>query len=483
MKINLIIPSAGLGQRFVNAGYSIYKPFIEVFEKAMIKHVIDLFGIDVNLIIIAAKSCKTDFEHCFNNCKCSILYIEDHKNGPAYSIYKVIEHIKPDEAYFVAYNDIIWSWDIYSFQEFIITKHPDVVVLTHSGFHPHLYKNNYSAFCKLSVNGEIYKIREKGSFTDDWMQEELSVGVFYFRKGKNLKSAISKLISEDQRVASEFFPSVSINYLIEEGKHVLPYDVKSFIHWGIPQQLNDMLRWERIFSRENPETNCNICMMLCGTGERLKPISNVNKAGMIVSRNTMMYEYILKKLGSSNVSLIINENSDKIINKKYNTINISFSTISQTESLYLALSEIKKMRNTIFTSNDCFGSFNYEQLVKYNNCDIVLFGFKPSLLQQKQDFAHTYFKSTGNKVTDILIKTKSQDDYALAGLFYVPDGKIFEQLQFIDFSVDTSFDHFVNYLIKKGKDIRFVIMDDYVHLGTIEEFNEFKYWQEFYDKK
>ena len=39
--LNIVLPMAGKGSRFANAGYSLPKPFIDVAGKPMIKVVID----------------------------------------------------------------------------------------------------------------------------------------------------------------------------------------------------------------------------------------------------------------------------------------------------------------------------------------------------------------------------------------------------------------------------------------------------------
>lgn len=479
MKYNLIIPSAGTGQRFIDAGYSIHKPFVTIWNKPMIEYVIDNFNDFANIIIIAAKSKKKEFTTYFKDDKIEFIFIDDHKNGPAFSLYKAQNYIKNNESYFVAYNDIVWDWNLENINDFIIDKNPDAIVFTNIGFHPHLFKNNFSAFCKLH-NDRIVEIREKESFTSNWMKEYLSVGVFYYKTGLNLNNSIKELIESDNRVVSEFFPSTAINYLIRDGNKVLPYNVSNFIHWGIPEHLNDALNWKKILSKEYTDTNLNICMMLCGTGERMKTISKVNKAGLLVDGEEKMYKYVLSKFGTQKYSLIINDNVADIVDADCNIININKSTNSQTESLLNALPKIKLMKRTIFASNDCFGEFDTAILDKHNKSDIVIFGFKPSLLQKKQETSHTYFKTIGSKVSEILIKTKVVNALALAGFFYVPDGKIFEYLKYLDIENDTSFDHFVKYLIKVKKSVTFIELKNYVHLGTAEEFNEFSFWQNFY---
>jgi len=480
MSLNLIITSVGKGKRFVKAGYSVYKPFIEINDKAMINHVIELFDRNVNVIIIASESHKEDFKVYAESNRINVIYIKDHKNGPAYSIYEVRELLKLDEAYFVSYNDIVWDWNFSNFLAFTGQKCPDVAVLTHIGFHPHLYKNNFSAFCRL--NGSIISaIKEKESFTSDWMNEHLSVGGFYFRKGIDMIYAIEKLLEDDKRVVSEFFPSIAINYLINNGKKTLSYEIENFVHWGVPEQLEDVLRWERIFDSEVLCNDLNICMMLCGTGERLKMLSGINKAGLKINQSQIMFEYVISRLGSKNVTLLINDNVKGITQGKYNEINIGHSTVSQTQSLLLTLKEIKKMKHTLVVSNDCFGKFDPEELKKYNDCDIVLFGFNPSLLQRKQDSAHTYFLTNNEFVSEILIKQKVYSGFGLAGMFYLPDCSILNFLDSFNELQNPSFDHFVKYLLGLGKSVKFTVLEDYVHIGTPEEYQEFIFWQKYYE--
>jgi len=54
MNINIIIPMAGAGSRFIDAGYIKPKPFINVLGKAMIAHVLDnLKCMDAQYILVA----------------------------------------------------------------------------------------------------------------------------------------------------------------------------------------------------------------------------------------------------------------------------------------------------------------------------------------------------------------------------------------------------------------------------------------------
>jgi UTP-glucose-1-phosphate uridylyltransferase len=50
--MNILIPMSGTGSRFVKAGYTIIKPLVPVFEKPIIKYIIEKFSKDDNFIFI-----------------------------------------------------------------------------------------------------------------------------------------------------------------------------------------------------------------------------------------------------------------------------------------------------------------------------------------------------------------------------------------------------------------------------------------------
>ena len=54
-KLNVLIPMAGSGSRFRDAGFTFPKPLIEVEGKPMIQVVVENLGLDANFIFIVQK--------------------------------------------------------------------------------------------------------------------------------------------------------------------------------------------------------------------------------------------------------------------------------------------------------------------------------------------------------------------------------------------------------------------------------------------
>jgi NDP-sugar pyrophosphorylase family protein len=480
-KINLIVPCAGCGQRFIDAGFSVYKPLISALGKPMICHMIDAFPKKIIIWIITDENHKpalSDILAEYDNIH--FVLIEPHKLGPAWSIVKAEHDLPLHESCFIAYNDVMWDWNYNNVQNFIKKRQPDGIVFTQTGYHPHLYKNNFSAFCK-TIGNQLLEIKEKGCFTNDWINEPLSTGVYYFSNTSLMLANAKLLVERNIMTAGEFFPSEIFNLMLTQGLSVNTYETNAFLHMGIPEQLSDAEEWKEIINSANKPNNLPLLIMMCGEGIRMKTIAKENKAGISIG-NMAMYEFVAKNMGSDNNTFLVNDETLPIIKSGSNTINIHAQTISQTESLKNALSSLPASKDLLVISNDCYGIFGAEDLEKFRDYKIVLFGFKPRLIQKKQGGAHTGFSFSGTSVIEIHIKNLLKEDLGLAGMYYFPDKSVLEELEYIDCSKEVSIDHFAQNLLLKKYKVGFLKLDHYVHLGTPEEFNEYLFWKSFFYK-
>jgi hypothetical protein len=114
-KINVLIPMAGAGSRFEQAGYTFPKPLIDVNGKPMIQVVVDNLNIDANFIYIVQKShrSKYNLDSLLNlltpNCK--IVEVEGITEGAACSALLAKEHINNEDPLFFANSDQFVEWN------------------------------------------------------------------------------------------------------------------------------------------------------------------------------------------------------------------------------------------------------------------------------------------------------------------------------------------------------------------------------------
>ena len=491
--LNLLIPMAGKGERFTKAGYQTYKPFIPIVRKPMVQFVTDAFPSFVRKFVLTNRSMLTNEETRIleEDLRCEIIEIPKHNEGPAYSIYLARKSIPLNESFFISYCDIYWEWDFSAIQKCL---NKDGIVFTHSGFHPHLIKNNYSAFCLPSKQNSLLleEIREKQSFTETWMNEPLSIGVFYIKSGNQMMSSIRTLIENDTRVDGEFYPSLLFNNLVGRGQNVQLKELDFYIHWGTPEQLSDFERWRGIIKNKNdllPKETTDypqnvVCM--AGSGSRMKVVSDQPKA-LIPIDGKPMFQFVMERLPSS-LSLVITTEQIAANIDRETAASEFYLLKEQTQSQYDTLREAQEILTSrsdyYLTSCDVYGFFDYEKFRKFAKMkrpDAIIFTFLPSLTQRKFEKHYTYVSVDQDKVTGVHIKSKKHaSDVGLASLFWIRNGKIFELIKDIspldekEMTIDHVFKHFVD----NGLTIASFTLDQYLHLGTPEEFFEHQYWTE-----
>ena len=115
--MKIIIPMSGIGNRFRERGYDTQKYLLPIFEKPIIKYVLDLFPDedDINLILneddfndqkVIKEISKFDQEN-----KIKYHFVKAHKKGPGYALLNT-ELLNTDEDVFINYCDFsnIWDW-------------------------------------------------------------------------------------------------------------------------------------------------------------------------------------------------------------------------------------------------------------------------------------------------------------------------------------------------------------------------------------
>ena len=133
--INVIIPMAGLGSRFVNAGYTIPKPFINVVGKPMIQRVLDNLNYpDARYILIARKEhldaerkAVEHFQDVYNAVFISISQVTE---GAACTVLFARELINNNNPVIIANSDQIIDIDFKDFADDCLIRKLDGNIMT-----------------------------------------------------------------------------------------------------------------------------------------------------------------------------------------------------------------------------------------------------------------------------------------------------------------------------------------------------------------
>lgn len=250
--MQIIIPMAGTGARFVRAGYQTLKPLIQVDGRPMVEHVIRMFPGEHDFLFICAKNHleETPLRRVLQQLApgSTIVAIEPHKYGPAQTALTAADFIKDDQPVILNYCDAAVLWNYANFKQKMESSGCDGAVVAFKGFHPHSLGSTYYAYI-LEQNHRLRQIREKESFTQQRMSEFASTGTYYFRSGALLKHYFRRAIERNLQTNGEFYASLPYNLLVEDNLSVYVYPADYFLHWGIPADLEEYQNWSTYFAR------------------------------------------------------------------------------------------------------------------------------------------------------------------------------------------------------------------------------------------
>lgn len=233
-KMNVLIPMAGAGSRFENAGYSLPKPLIDVNGKPMIQAVVDNLNVDANFIFIVQKSHseKYNFKSLLPLIApdCSIIEIEGITEGAACTTLLAENLIDNEQPLLISNCDQYIKWNSNEFFYKVQEQKVDASILTFNANHPKW------SYAKVDDNGFVTEVAEKNPIS-----ELATVGIYFWKHGKDYVQYAKKMISENKRVNNEFYVCPVFNEAIEDSKKITTYNVDEMWGIGTPEDLETFL--------------------------------------------------------------------------------------------------------------------------------------------------------------------------------------------------------------------------------------------------
>lgn len=235
--MNILIPMAGLGMRFKEAGYTMPKPLIPVNGKPMIQAAIESLGVDGNWIFVTRRfhDLKSRLEEIRPGC--TVIELDSVTDGPACTCLMAREHINTDKPLLTANVDQIMQWSADSFSRTIRNLRHDGMIVTYRTDTP---KNSYAA---IDDRGYVTRIAEKEVISNYSLN-----GIHYWKHGSDFIRSADRMIEKNLRVNGEFYIAPTYNELIQEGKKIVLYHIPAGQHHAIGTP-EDLTKYENLFVR------------------------------------------------------------------------------------------------------------------------------------------------------------------------------------------------------------------------------------------
>jgi NDP-sugar pyrophosphorylase family protein len=213
--LNIVIPMAGRGSRFADAGYDVPKPLISVHGKPMIEWVVEnlrpsrphrfvflclaehvrRYGMAARLAEIAPG--------------CEIVTVDGVTEGAACTVLLARELIDTDAPLMAANSDQWVESDIDDYLRRSDDPALAGLIMTMWADHPKW------SYVRLDDRGDVVEVVEK-----EVVSNEATVGIYNFARGSDYVRAADAMIARGLRVNGEFYVAPTYNQLIAEGSSV-----------------------------------------------------------------------------------------------------------------------------------------------------------------------------------------------------------------------------------------------------------------------
>ena len=232
--MKILIPMAGRGKRFDDAGYSFPKPLIDINGKTMIQVIVENLNFSAQHIFLCQKehyekyALKDVLE--LVTPKCSIINVNEITEGAACTALLAKELINNDEELIIANSDQWINWNNQHFLSFLRNNNADGGIVTFIASHPKW------SFVKINDEGEVILVAEKKPISNI-----ATVGIYYFKKGKYFVESAEQMIRKNIRTNNEFYVAPTYNEMIEAKKKILHYPIAEMRGLGTPEDLSRFL--------------------------------------------------------------------------------------------------------------------------------------------------------------------------------------------------------------------------------------------------
>lgn len=234
--MNIIIPMAGEGKRFKDAGYKEDKPFIDVNGKPMLQVALENLGILDATYYFLVKPKHADRVYDIVKKKLRSFHIKplEHKyKGAVPACLTLNNYINPMEPLIVANCDQIINWCPLDFLSFVQSQ-PDVVGCVPT-FEADSDQHSY-AKCGGIDDEVILEIAEKKVISTHAL-----CGVHYWRKACLAFWSFNKAVLGEPHFNSDYYIAPTYNHVLETGGLVLRYRTSGMTILGTPDKLEEYL--------------------------------------------------------------------------------------------------------------------------------------------------------------------------------------------------------------------------------------------------
>ncbi len=248
--MNILIPMAGEGVRFINEGYRVSKPAIPTYDRrdGVLKPMVVCATLDLPYILdestkliyvdrLFHKTDKTEDKIINYFPKSTFISLDSLTEGQACTCLMAEQYINNSEELLIAGCDNGMEYDLQKFEK--MRQKADVLVFTYRNNECVLECPDSYGWMMVGENDSIIDISIKKTISDNPLKDHAVVATFWFKKGSIFVEAAKKMISQNDRINDEFYVDQVIKYTLQMGLNVKVFEINRYIGWGTPKDYEN----------------------------------------------------------------------------------------------------------------------------------------------------------------------------------------------------------------------------------------------------
>jgi len=237
-ELRVVIPMAGAGKKFLEAGFSFPKPLIDIKGKPMIQWVVENVNVDAKFVFIVLKEHleKYNLNYLLKLIApgCEIVALEEPTQGAALSVLAASHLFDHEHPLAIVNSDQVIDWNSNEFFYAMAADECHGGIVTFESTHPKW------SFVKTGDDGFVAEVAEKKPISN-----QATAGVYYFQHGSDFVKYAKSMIDLNIRTLGEFYVCPVYNELLKEKKKVRAFPVKKVWSLGTPEDVHAFLDYHK----------------------------------------------------------------------------------------------------------------------------------------------------------------------------------------------------------------------------------------------
>jgi len=238
-KLHIIMPMAGEGSRFLNAGIKVPKPMLIHANKYLFNRAIDSLS-DINCEKTYTFIVRT--EHVMNNGidieikkifpNSNIVAIDETTRGSVETCLAAKSFISDNDAFIILDCDLEFkskSFDSFIMNNLQLDNNENCIG---GGVVSFESNDNRFSYALVDKYNQVVKTAEKKVISKNAL-----IGAYYFSRGDLFLNVAEKVVNSNQQEYPEFYTSILYNYLINDGFKIYLNKSDEYFSYGTPEEL------------------------------------------------------------------------------------------------------------------------------------------------------------------------------------------------------------------------------------------------------